>query len=188
MQPFISFGVDVLDIRYLVQKILVFKLHHLDIFRLKPQDTLGGKFVKIAVGSGKDQDDLLLYRHGHVLILLQNLDEPLPSSDLCLSHLIEVGTEFYECFEGPELCEIEAEAAGNFSHRFNLGMAADARDGDTDVDGGSDAGVEEARLQIDLAVCNGNDVGRDIRGNVAGLRLYDRKSRQTSGALRFTEL
>ena len=47
-----------------------------------------------------------------------------------------------------------------------------------DVDGGTDAGVEELGLQVDLAVGDGDDVGRDVGRHVATLGLDDGESRQ----------
>ena len=62
-------------------------------------------------------------------------------------------------------------------------VTADARHGDTHVDGGSHAGVEEGGLQEDLAVGDGNHVGGDIGGDVAGLGFDDGQSRQGAAAL-----
>ena len=73
-------------------------------------------------------------------------------------------------------------------HRLLLGRGADPGDGEADVDGGADALVEELRLQEDLAVRDGDDVGRDVGGHVAGLRLDDGQSRQRAAAHRVGHL
>ena len=43
--------------------------------------------------------------------------------------------------------------------------------------------MEQLCLQEDLSVCNGNNVGRDIRGNVSCLCLNNRKSSQGTAAV-----
>ena len=73
-------------------------------------------------------------------------------------------------------------------HRLLLGRGADPGDGEADVDGGADALVEELRLQEDLAVRDRDDVGRDVGGHVAGLRLDDGQSRQRAAAHRVGHL
>ena len=50
-----------------------------------------------------------------------------------------------------------------------LGGGPDPGHGESDVDGGADALVEQLGLQEDLAVGDGDDVGRDVGGHVAGL-------------------
>src|SRR5690606_39460353 len=76
---------------------------------------------------------------------------------------------------GAELRELEAERAGDLLHRLDLRVAADAGDGDTDVDGRANTRVEEVRLEEDLAVGDGDDVRGDVRRDVTGLGLDDRE-------------
>src|SRR5208283_5604312 len=49
-------------------------------------------------------------------------------------------------------------------------------------DGGADAGVEQIRFEVNLAVGNGNHVGRNVGGNVTGLSLDDGKSGERTSA------
>ncbi len=72
----------------------------------------------------------------------------------------------------------QLQRAGDLLHGLDLGVAADTGDRDTGVDGRADAGVEQLGLQEDLAVGDGDDVGRDVGGNVARLRLDDGQSGQ----------
>ena len=51
------------------------------------------------------------------------------------------------------------------------------RDGDTDVHGGALVGVEQIGLQEDLAVSDGDHVGRDVGGHIVRLGLDDRQTR-----------
>ena len=57
-----------------------------------------------------------------------------------------------------------------------------------DVDGGPDAGVEEVALQEDLAVGDGDDVGRDVGRDVAGLGLDDGQRGEAARALLVVQL
>src|SRR5207244_5204791 len=47
---------------------------------------------------------------------------------------------------------------------------------------------EQVGLQVDLAVGDGDDVGRDVGGDVAFLGLDDRQRRQRAGAVVIGEL
>ena len=66
--------------------------------------------------------------------------------------------------------------------------AADARHRVADVDRRTNALVEEVGLQEDLAVGDRNDVRRDVRRQVARLRLDDRQRRQRPAAQLVLEL
>ena len=81
-----------------------------------------------------------------------------------------------------------AERAGDLLHGLHLGVAAHAGDGDAGVDGGALALVEEAGLEEDLAVGDGDDVGGDVGGDVVGLGLDDRQGGHRAAALGFGEL
>lgn len=58
-------------------------------------------------------------------------------------------------------------------HGLGLGSGAYTGHGQTHVDGGSDTLVEQLSLQEDLAVSDGDHVGGNVSGHVAGLRLDD---------------
>src|SRR5439155_15442030 len=60
----------------------------------------------------------------------------------------------------------------------------DAADGETDRNCGTNAGIEEVGLQIDLAVGDRDDVGRDVGGVIAFLRLDDRQRGERAAAFR----
>ena len=57
-------------------------------------------------------------------------------------------------------------------------MPPTRRDADADVDGGPHAGEEQVGLEVDLAVGDGDHVGRDVRRHFAFERLDDRQRRQ----------
>ena len=117
------------------------------------------------------------------MILLKNFREALAAGKLSLSDFIElVGPELRERREFAVLRHVETQRSGNLTHGFDLRVAADAADRNADVDGGTNAGVEEIGFEINLAVGDGNHVGRNVRGNVSGLRFNDRQRSQRASA------
>src|SRR4030095_13673070 len=65
---------------------------------------------------------------------------------------------------------------------FTWAEPPDPRDRQPDVHRGPDAGVEEVGLEVDLAVGDRDNVGRDVGGHVAELRLDDGQRRQGAAA------
>src|SRR6202044_748172 len=63
--------------------------------------------------------------------------------------------------------EVESQAASHAFHRLGLGIAAHPRHANADVNGRSDAGKEQGRLEINLAVGNRNHVGWNVGRNLA---------------------
>jgi len=117
-----------------------------------------------------------------VLRLLQQFSQPLSAIQHGFGRFIQLGTELGKCSQLPVLRQIQTQTAGNLFHGFDLGCAADARNGNTGVDGGADARIEQFALQEDLSVRNRDDVGRNIGGNVTCLGLDDRQGGQRTGA------
>ncbi len=116
------------------------------------------------------------------MALLQDLGHSLAGLKLLAGCRVQVGAELREGRQGPEAGQIEAEATGDLTHRLDLRGATDTGDGKTGVHRRADAGVEEVRLQVDLAVGDGDDVGRDVGRNVAGLRLDHRQAGERTTA------
>ena len=83
---------------------------------------------------------------------------------------------------------VQSQRAGHLAHGLDLRVAADAAHGNSHVDRGTDAGVEQVGFQINLAVGNRNHVGRDVGGNVARLRFDDRQRSQRTRAQFVVEL
>src|SRR5690606_24392913 len=71
--------------------------------------------------------------------------------------------------------------ARQFLNDLGLGCATDTRYRDTGVHGRTHAGVEQARLQEDLAVGDRDHVGRNEGGDVTGLRFDNRQRGQRTG-------
>ena len=139
--------------------------------------------IEVAVGHSVDHHDLLLDRHRAVLGLLEDLDRARAALELLLGRRVEIRCEGRESFELAVLRQIEPQSAGDRAHRLDLRRTADARDGNSDVDRGTDAGEEEVGLEEDLSVGDRDDVGRDVCGDVAGLRLDDRERGERSARL-----
>ena len=70
----------------------------------------------------------------------------------------------------------------NLFHGTDLGGRAHPTDGQADVDGGTDALVEELRLKEDLSVRDRDNVGWDVGRHVASLRLDDGEGSQGAAA------
>ena len=69
-----------------------------------------------------------------------------------------------------------------------MGVATHARHGDAGVHRRPDAAVKEVGLQIDLAVSDRDDVGGNVRGNVAGLRFDNGQRRERPTPQGLTDL
>ncbi len=139
--------------------------------------------IDVALGAGEDDGDLVLDGHGDVLALLEELGEALAALELLAGGGVQVGGELGEGGHLAELSEFQLEGSGDGFHRLDLGATADAADGEADVDGRADAGVEEVGLQEDLAVGDGDDVGGDVGGDVSGLGLDDREGGEGAAGL-----
>ena len=99
-----------------------------------------------------------------------------PRASCARRRRVEVGREHRERLERAVLREVELQRAGDLLHRLDLRGTTDAGHRDADVDGGALVGVEQVRLQEDLAVGDGDDVGRDVRRDVVRLGLDDRQT------------
>ena len=119
---------------------------------------------------------------GHVLGLLEDFHQPLAAVELGLGGLVQVGTELGEGRQLAVLGQVQLDRPGHRLHGLHLGGAADAAHRDADVHGRADARVEQVGFQEDLAVGDGDDVGGDVGGHVAGLGLDHRQGGQGAAA------
>jgi len=110
--------------------------------------------------------------------LLHELGDALAALELLAGCFVKVGCELRKRLQVAVLRQRQAHAAAQLLDDVGLRGAADPRHGDAGVDGGAHAGIEQIGFQKDLAVGDGNDVGRDVSGNVVGLGLNDRQRRQ----------
>jgi hypothetical protein len=139
---------------------------------LLPVNNLGnGKLVKETVDTSKDNWDLSLNGERSVLGLLEKFGETSTTVQQELSGRIQIGTELSESSDFTVLGKEKLEGTSNLLHSLGLGSGTDTRDRKTDVNGGTDTLEEEFSFQENLAVSNGNDVGRNISGDITTLSL-----------------
>src|SRR5208283_5909357 len=84
---------------------------------------------------------------------------------------VEIGSELCERRHLAVLREVELERACNLLDRFDRGRESNARYRQPHVDGGTHVGVEEVLVENYLAVGDRDDVGRNVRRDVALLGL-----------------
>ena len=82
-----------------------------------------------------------------------------------------------------ELEVIEFHAARLLFDAGVLGITADAGDRFGDIDGGTEAGGEEAPLQVDLSIRDRDEIRGNIGGYLSLLGLNDRQGRHAAAAM-----
>ncbi len=160
------------------QDLGVARVHEVVERRDEPLRVLDRVVVQVATRDRVDRGDLPLDRLRLVLGLLQDLDHARAAGQLLLRRLVQLGAELRERLQGAELGQVQAETARHLLHGLDLRVASHAGDRDADVDRGTHAGEEELGLQVDLAVGDRDDVGRDVGRHVAALGLDDRERRE----------
>lgn len=105
-----------------------------------------------------------------------------------LGSSIKIGTELGESSNLTVLGQEKLQGTSDLLHGLELGGGTDTRDGKTDVDGRSDTLVEQLRLQEDLAVGNGNDVGGNVGRHVTTLGLNDGQGSHGTATVLVVEL
>jgi len=89
-----------------------------------------GHAVQVALRSGENDRYLLLDVHGHVLVLLEDLDHALAAGELLLGGLVQVAAELGEGRQLAVLGEVQAQGARHLFHGFGLGGATHPRNRD----------------------------------------------------------
>ena len=117
---------------------LVGSLDVLNKGSLECGDLAGLNFVEEATDTTVDDGDLVLYRHWHVLALLQQLCQPDTPVQQLLGGSVKIGTELGESGDLTVLGQIKFHGSGNLFHSLHLGGGSDTGDGKTDVNGGTD--------------------------------------------------
>eukprot|EP00162_Nutomonas_longa_P014214 comp21872_c0_seq1/m.49537 comp21872_c0_seq1/g.49537 ORF comp21872_c0_seq1/g.49537 comp21872_c0_seq1/m.49537 type:complete len:544 (+) comp21872_c0_seq1:1425-3056(+) len=138
--------------------------------------------VKVAAHTAEKHNDFLLRAERVVLVLLEELDKTGTSVELLLGGSIEIRAELGESSNLTVLGKLELERAGNLLHGLDLGSRADTGHGQTDVDCRADTAVEKLSLKENLAVSDGNHVGRNVCRHITGLGLNDRERSQRAAA------
>src|ERR1035438_5152794 len=144
--------------------------------------------IQVALDAGEDDEDLLFDRQRLVLPLLENLHQVFAAVELIDRRLVEIRAELREGRQRAVLRQVQTHAAGDGFHGLGLRVAAHAADRDAYVDGRADIGVEQIGFEEDLAVGDRNDVGGNVRRNVAGLRLDEGQGGERTAAVFVVQL
>ena len=139
--------------------------------------------VQKTVHGRKKRNHFFLERHRLVLRLFQKLGEPPPSFYLFFGRFIQILAELDESGEFPVLGKVHLQPAGDFFHRLCLGRRTDAGNRETDIQSRPDTLVKKFRLEINLPVGYGNDVGGNVSRNIGELSLDYRKSGERPAAV-----
>src|SRR5690606_2290474 len=79
--------------------------------------------------------------------------------------------------------QVESQRTGDLLHGLDLSVTTHAGHRDTHVDGRANAGEEQIRVEVDLTVGDGDDVGRNVGRHVAFLSFDDGQSRERAAAV-----
>ena len=134
--------------------------------------------VEETAGAGKNDQNLFREWQRRKLLLLEDLDQTLSAIELVLRSFVEIAAKLGEGREFAILCEFELHASRHLPHGLDLGAAAHATDRDAHVHGRPHSAIEEVGFEKDLAVCDRNDIGRDVGGNVARLSFNNWQRRE----------
>mmetsp|Transcript_1011 Transcript_1011/g.2676 ORF Transcript_1011/g.2676 Transcript_1011/m.2676 type:complete len:604 (+) Transcript_1011:439-2250(+) len=156
--------------------------HLLEQADFEGADVGDGDLVEVTLRRGVNHHNLLLDGHGHELALLEHLGEAGAAVQEELRRGVEVRAELRERGDFAVLRQLELERPGHLFHRLHLRRGSDAGHREADVDGRADTLEEELRFEEDLPVGDGDDVGGDVRGDVAALRLDDGERRHGPGS------
>ena len=104
------------------------------------------------------------------------------SSCLLYTSLVQIAGKLGKDLHFPVLGQIQTQGTCRLFYGLRLSVAAHTGHRQSHVDRGPLAGEEQTALQKDLAVGNGNDIGGDVGGHVAGLCLHDGQRRHAAAA------
>ena len=116
-------------------------------------------------------------------LLLEDFSQQSPMRDLGFRARFQLGTEAGEDLELEELQVAELHCAGLALDARVLRLAADARHRQRHIHRREHAGSEQPPVEVDLAVGDRDQVGRDVGGDLAFLGLHDRQRGQAAAAV-----
>ena len=124
---------------------------------------------------GPENRHLELHGLGIILLLFEQLHDTLTTIKLSLGTGVKIASKLGKCGQFAELCQITLDLSGHLLGGLDLSSRTDTGDGKTDRDGRANTLIEKIGLQINLAVRDGNHVGRNVSRDIACLGLDDRK-------------
>ena len=130
------------------QNIAVAGFDELQEFLSKRRTSIDRNRVSVAIGATNNASTCCCTDNGSVLVLFQNFGQTLAACQLGLRGFIKlVGAELREGSQFAELRHVQTQRASNLPHGLDLRIAADAAHGNTNVDGGTNSGIEQIRLR-----------------------------------------
>merc|ERR1712100_86955 len=138
-------------------------------------DLVDGDVVDQALHTGVNDGDLFSQDQGAELRLLEKFTQALAPLQLLLGRGIKIGGELGEGSQLVELGQLQFQGASNFLDGLGLGSTANPAHGDTNVDGGTQTRVEQARAEKDLTIRDRNYVSGNVSRNVTCLGFDDRQ-------------
>ena len=99
--------------------------------------------------------------------LLENFHQPFAVLERLLGVPVQIRAELGEYLQLAEAGKIDAQRTGGLFDSLGLSGAADAGYRQTDVDRRALTGKKQVIFQINLAIGDGNNVGRDVGGDIA---------------------
>ena len=157
---------------------LLFEIAHL----------LDWEVIQESASAGKNDQDLFGKRQRRELCLFQEFYQTFSAIELRLRGLVQIAAKLRECRQFAILRQFELERPRHLPHGFDLRAAAHAAHRQTHVHGRPHTLVKQVSFQIDLTVGNRNDVGRNISGDVAGLRFDNGQCGQRAAAVFVAQL
>src|SRR5271169_3280309 len=160
---------------YFILEILFLRPHVFYKPVLKGLYRFNRDIIKNALCPRKDHYYLLLNRHWHVLVLFEKLNHPLTSFELRTSRLVKIRCKLRKCSKFPVLRKIKPEHACNLLHRLRLGCSADTAHGEANINSRPHACIKEFWFKVYLPICDGDNICRNISGNITCLCLDNRQ-------------
>ena len=124
-------------------------------------------------------DDL----HRGAVVLLEYLYNAFALGQGGLGIGIQIGAELGKALQLTVLAVNQLKGTRNRLHGLDLRSAADTGNRNAGIDGGHNAGMEQLGFQEDLAIGDGDDIGGDVGGNIAGLGFDDGQRGKGTAAL-----
>ncbi len=147
-----------------------------------------GHAIEEALVTGKDGDNLILDVHGCEASLLEELGHASAAGELLLRRLVQVTAELRERLQLAIGGQVETKRTSDLLHSLDLRRTTDSGNRDTDVNCRALTLEEEVGLEEDLAIGNGDDVGRNVSRDVTALSLDDGKGRKRTSTVLVIEL
>ena len=133
--------------------------------------------VEVSLLHGEEHNHFHFNRERLVLVLLEELNHALTSVQFLSGARVNIGTELGKGLQVAELGQIQLGRTGHLFDCLDLSRRTDSAHRDSYRDSRTYALIEEVRFQINLAVRDRDNVGRDVSGHIARLGLDNRQRR-----------